>query len=474
MREDLPKKYLKSHPSHPKSQRTPSLDTAATDDSLETVALDTPTATHEIEEDCLQNEMESPWRIFVQRWRRLSTRYKWFTAFALFLSVSMVALSAIPPSVLMRVGFAWAIPASTFLAVAGLLGVTITLLLHGLHIALQSDNPNELGARWRALGNKRYVAAIAMTVGVLVILCALFPAALGSGAVSFMGSTFQNMRVSALFITVGAGLAFSALVWHMRALNQPRSKPLSYYDSSEPFFVAQSLSNTMQRQMHNAGPRAANITFFFIFFIGIALVGLIFAAPYFNFMGNAFAGMSVATVMKGVSIALIPVTLITYVGYALLHKSDEELLPGDSGEIRSDGACFSPTSQMPEIAECSQRKQKKQITQTAQTTQKTEATQTTQTKGISLVTELDPLVVDPTATRKGKKQTAKKDRKIRNKDGNKKQRTSDFAQRNRVPAAYTAPSALFFSPQIPKTVRPVQSRWQSGKKADDDGLASGL
>jgi hypothetical protein len=472
MNEGMPAhKYIKSRRYYPEASRTLSMDTAATDDSLETVDLDTSVAVHEIEENCLQNEMESPWRIFVQRWRRLPTRYKWFTAFALFLSISMVALSAIPPAILIRIGFAWAIPASTFLAVVGLLGVTITLLLHGLHIALQSENPNELGAKWRALGNKRYVAAIAITVGVLTILLAIFPAALGSGVASFMGSTFQKMRVSALFITGGAGLAFGALVWHMRALNQPRSKRLSYYDSSEPFFVAQSLSNTMQRQMHNAGPRAANITFFFIFFIGVVLVGLIFAAPYFNFMGNAFAGMSVATLMKGVSIALIPVTLITYVGYALLHKSDEDILSCDSGEIRSDGACFSPTPQTPEIAECSQRKQKKQTTQT---TQKTEATQT---KGISLVTELDPLVVDPTVTRKGKKQAAKKDRKIRNKDGNKKQRTSDFTQRNRVPIAYTAPSALFFSPQTPKTAKttiPTQSRREKEKSTNEDDLLGSL
>jgi hypothetical protein len=295
------------------------------------------------------------------------------------------------------------------------------------------------------------------------------------------------MRVSALFISGGAGLAFSALVWHMRALNQPHPKLLSYYDSSEPFFVTQSLANTMQQQMCNAGSRAVNITLFFIFSIEVALVGLVFFAPHF--MGTAFAGMSVATLMKGVSTALIPTTLTLYLGYALLHKSDGNPLLRDSKEILSDGeippntACFSPRPELSEIPEHLQENQKNQEKQKKQKKQEKnekneknekQITQTIQTAGISLITELDPSIVDLSVIQKGKgqavqgdakKQDAKQVRQDRkSKDKNKKQMKRGFAQQNRVPTAYTAPSGLFFSPQTLKTAEPVQSGWRREKK----------
>jgi hypothetical protein len=216
------------------------------------------------------------------------------------------------------------------------------------------------------------------------------------------------------------------------------------------------------------------------------VAGLIFFAPHFT--GTAFAGMSIATLMKGVSVALIPITLTLYLGYTLLHQSDGNPLLCDAGKILPDGeippnaTCFSPRPELAEISEHShenqknQKNQKKQKKQEKQEKKEKQTIQTTQTVGITLVTELDPSIIDPFIIQKGKEQAVQSGAKKqavkqvkqdgKTKDKNKKQMNREFAYQNRVPAAYMAPRALFFSAQTAKTVIPVQSR-RGEEKIDD-------
>jgi hypothetical protein len=178
-----------------------------------------------------------------------------------------------------------------------------------------------------------------------------------------------------------------------------------------------------------------------------------------------------------------------------LHKSDGNPLLRDPGEMLSDGeippntTCFSSQPELSEIPEHLQEKQKNQENQEKQKKQKKQEKKGKKEKqivqaepktGISLVTDLDPSIVDLSVMQKGKGQAVQEGTKRQNmkqvkqdgksKDKNKKQMTGmkrGFAHQNRVPSAYTAPSALFFSPQTLKTAEPVQSGWRREKKENN-------
>jgi hypothetical protein len=251
-------------------------------------------------------------------WAHLPRHYKAFAIFALAIGITTITLAS---ATTRYAALSWLVPFAPFVLLMGFLVTTVTVLGHGLHVALQSPASDRLREKWEGFGLGNLLLAVAITAGVVMILLPslatyFFP---GSTIAHFFSPPFTAPPTQMMFPLFGAALIVMSIFFSSFRVR----------NDSQIQFIREDLKT----QYQNTGKWAKGTAVVCAVVVPAVLLSLRFVPA---FSGGALAKLfahssvgivSVGTLWTAGAILLSVASMVTYLGYLLMHPSDEALVP---------------------------------------------------------------------------------------------------------------------------------------------------